>query len=80
MPTYFFHTQNGMRVVDDTGTELANDAAAHREAIKLAGAILHDEPQLLRRGREFRTEVVDEAGVALFTVIATIVPNAAPGA
>ena len=30
MPTYFFHTDDGTRVVDQVGTELPNDAKAHR--------------------------------------------------
>lgn len=78
MPIYFFHTDGGARVVDDVGIDLPNDAKAHQEAIRLAGAMMNQEPQLLWGGRRFLTEVVSEAGKPLFTIIAQAVPGAVP--
>lgn len=69
MPTYFFHTDNGTRVEDAVGVELPNQARAHRDAIRLTGAMLKDEPGLLFGDREFRMEVADENGTTLFTIL-----------
>lgn len=77
MPTYFFHTYDGGHFVDQVGTDLPNAAKAHGEAVRLAGAMLNQNPQLLFAGRTFRTEVVDEAGTSLFTVVAQTVSGAA---
>lgn len=78
MPTYFFHTEGGVRVLDQVGTGLPDDARAFREAVRLASAVMHDEPEHLWSGRTFRTEVVSEAGEPLFTVIVQAVTGAAP--
>lgn len=47
MPRYFFHTVDGGRDFDQEGTELPNDAAARKAAIRFAGAVMHDEPDVL---------------------------------
>jgi len=73
MPRYFFHTADGGRDRDRQGVELADAAAAHKEAIRFAGTVLNDEPDLLGGGRDFRVEVTDERGDLLFTIIALAV-------
>jgi hypothetical protein len=73
MPTYFFNTYDGAEFVDQTGTELSDDAQAHCEAVRLAGTMLRDDPHLLISSRVFRAEVVSEAGEPLFTVMASTV-------
>lgn len=78
MPTYFFHTEDGVCVLDQVGTGLPDDARAFREAVRLAGAVMHDEPERLWGGRTFRTEVVSETGEPLFTVVVQAVAGAAP--
>lgn len=69
MPRYFFHTADGGKHRDREGIDCPNRAAARREAIRYAGSVLHDEPDLFRDGRDFRVEVTDESQRPLFTVI-----------
>lgn len=40
MPRYYFHTENGDRVRDDQGEELADLDAARNEALTVLGEIL----------------------------------------
>jgi Domain of unknown function (DUF6894) len=37
MPRYFFHIENGERLIDDGGEEFTDDQAALREAELIAG-------------------------------------------
>ncbi len=69
MPRYFFHTADGSRNRDTEGTELLNHDVARVQAIKYAGALLTDEPDVLRGSRDFRIEVTDNTDILLFTVI-----------
>ncbi|MDF2640592.1 MAG: hypothetical protein K0R64_3576 [Novosphingobium lindaniclasticum] len=48
---YFFKVTNGVREVDLAGTELLDENAARREAVRFAGELLKDEPMLLDHGR-----------------------------
>ena len=77
MPRYFFHTADGGRVHDDEGQELADTGAARKAAIRYAGAVLHDEPDILWDGSEFRVEVTDENGAWVLTVV-TLAVSAPP--
>ena len=58
LPRYYFHTQNGDRIRDDQGEELADADAARNEALTVLGEILR------YRGRAFWT-------TGLFSVIVT---------
>ena len=69
MPHFYFHTADGGRDRDRRGMDLADQGAARREAIRFAGAVINDEPDVLWDGRDFRVEVTDEAGDLLFTII-----------
>lgn len=69
MPHYFFHTADGEEQRDREGIECKDMAAARREGIRYAGAILNDEPDVLWDGRDFRVEVTDEEEQLLFTVV-----------
>lgn len=80
MARYFFHTDDGRRVVDAIGTELSNDAKAYREAVRLAGAMMADDPNLLFGGRVFRTEVCAAGGQPLFTIVAQAASASVPQA
>jgi hypothetical protein len=70
MPIDFFHSDDGTRVVDQVSTDLPNDARAHREGIKLAGAMMLQESQILFGRRTFEIEVVGPSGELLFTIVA----------
>jgi hypothetical protein len=79
MPRYFFNTADGTRDRDAVGVQLRDDAAARKQAIKYAGEVMHDEPDVLWDGREFRVEVVNEKDDLLFTVITLAVDAPASG-
>ena len=68
MPKYFFHSEDGFLVQDSSGTELADQAAARIEAVRLCGALLHERPQALWESTRWRLLVTDSAGMILFTV------------
>ena len=70
MPRYFFHTADGSRARDTTGTELAGHSEARREAITYLAACMRENPNLLANGRDFRVEVTNAGDLLLFTVIA----------
>ena len=57
MTRYFFDTADGDRDTDDTGVELDGDAAAINEAIRYAGSMLSDQPDLLAHCGEFVVRV-----------------------
>lgn len=69
MARYFFHVDDGTQDLDLAGTELSSDDAARLEAIRYAGSVLQDRPDILRRSRDLRVEVTDEEQLLLFTVV-----------
>ena len=79
MPRYFFHEADGHVAPDKTGTELLDTAAARTEAIRFAGAVLADQPDLLDGNQHFRVEVADTGGRLLFTVVVLTITPAMPG-
>ena len=79
MPTYFFHTADGDRDLDKEGTELPDNAAARKAAIKFAGAVMHDDPDVLWDGHDYRVEVTNQTGDLLFTVIMLSIDAPASG-
>jgi len=79
MARYFFSSQNGACHDDDQGTELLNHGAARVRAIKYAGDVKSDEPQVLWDGNDFKVEVSDESGARLFTVVCHAINEPASG-
>ncbi len=79
MPRFFFHTANGSRARDTEGIELPHPGAARKEAIRYAGAVLSNDPDVLWDGRDFRVEVTDDANLLLFTIIMLAVDAPAAG-
>ncbi len=75
MPRYYFHTADGTRDWDPDGVELADQGAARKEAIRFAGAVMTDEPDVLWDGRDFRVEVTNEQRHLLFTIITLAVDS-----
>lgn len=73
MPRYFFHVCDGARDIDDHGHELADDEAAHREAVRYGGGLLQDDPDILLRDNDLRINVTNEAGEFRFAFIMTTV-------
>lgn len=50
MPRCYFHTLDGTQGIDRPGHELADDAAARREAVRYAGGLLADDPAIVVGG------------------------------
>ena len=69
MPRYFFHTADGTHQRDYDGSELPNVSSARKEAIRFAGALLNENPELLWDGHDFRVNVTDAAGKLVVAVI-----------
>ncbi|MBP0492053.1 DUF6894 family protein [Pararoseomonas indoligenes] len=68
MPRYFFHVRDGQSLPDRTGKELPNISAAKQQAVHLAGGLLKADNGAFWSGEEWQMEVVDEAGLVLFTL------------
>jgi hypothetical protein len=69
MPRYFFHTVDGTHDIDHLGHELVDDAAARREAVRYASALLADNPAMPLEDDALRINVTDEAGHLSCSVI-----------
>ena len=78
MPRYFFHSEDGRLDYDQNGTELADPAAARREAVQFAGALLKDRAQAVWEGTRWRLLVTDEDKTILFTIEVNTVFGATP--
>lgn len=68
MPRFHFHVQDGQYFPDIDGTDLEDVSAARREAVRLAGRLLDDNPGHFWDSGEWRMLVSDEAGVTLFVL------------
>lgn len=77
MTRYFFHTTNGKRTTDAEGIDLPNASAAQTTAIKLAGELLKDAPDLLQETTDLKVDVTDSNDRVLFAVLVTVSNGAA---
>ena len=66
MPRYFFHTSDRSADPDTEGTELPGLEEAHEEAVQTAGEIIQGKGIKFLKGSDWRMEVTDAAGHALF--------------
>jgi len=72
VPRYFFQTTNGELTPDADGIVLPDVSAARVAAIKLAGELLKDTPDLLSDTTAMKVVVTDEQARTLCTVLVTI--------
>jgi Domain of unknown function (DUF6894) len=68
MPVFRFKTRHGRDVFEGDGIELGTLRDAWKEATSAAGEILKDIDVSLDPDREWRMDVMDEAGRALFSL------------
>jgi hypothetical protein len=66
MPNYHFITQDGERLLDPVGTVLSDVDVARREAARLLGHLLIEDPAELVRTQSLQVIVTDDAGSVLF--------------
>lgn len=62
MPRYFFDSIDGDRFHDDEGMDLADDAAARREALVLLGEVLRERGDAFWKTGRFTLSVRNEDG------------------
>ncbi len=72
MTRYFFHSEDGHPFRDREGVELADLAAAEREAVLALGEMIRDHADELIGRRPFRIIVTDRQQVVLFSVVAKL--------
>jgi hypothetical protein len=66
VPRFHFNVRDGTNIPDPDGTELPDLKSARKEAVKLAGRLLLDEPDSFWEGSDWHVEVTDDRGVILF--------------
>ena len=69
MPRFYFHTADGERTIDRTGTMVDTYDAAKLIAVERAGAWIRQEPSVMLSSRDCRVEVTDERNALRFTVM-----------
>ena len=81
MPVYHFNVKDGSEIPDPDGTELPDLHTARKEAVKLAGRLLLDDPETFWEGSEWHVEVTDDSGLLLFRLdfMATEAPVVSSG-
>jgi hypothetical protein len=72
MPRYYFHLEDGHRLLDDTGLDFIDVAGAQNEAVRASADMLKGGPHpTLWNGTPWRMWVTDEPngeGKTLFTL------------
>jgi len=68
MARYFFHAENGHRVVDDQGSEYESEAEVRHTALRLLCEMLPMMEQDLWRGRPARVLVTNAADEEVFVL------------
>ncbi|QZO00221.1 DUF6894 family protein [Chenggangzhangella methanolivorans] len=77
MPLYRFRILDGAEISDNGDLEFPDLASARVEAIRYAGALLHDAGRINSLGDRWRMDVTDPSGVTLVSVSFDVVD--APG-
>lgn len=67
---FFFNLAGAVYNPDKEGVDLPTLSDARVQAVRSAGELLKDQPQLVWMGEEVRVEVTDGNQLLLFTVIA----------
>jgi hypothetical protein len=68
MARYFFDTKDGDNDTDESGVELESDTTAITEAVRFAGSMIHDQPDILTENGELIVSVRREQGPNIGTV------------
>ncbi len=68
MALYRFNVIDSLGLVDETGTHLADDETAKRQAIRFAGELLSQDPTELMTQGQMRIEVLDADNLLFFAV------------
>jgi phage terminase large subunit-like protein len=67
---FFFNVAGAVHDPDDEGIELPTISDARIEAVRFAGELLRERPQVVWQGDELRVEITDENQMMLCTFVA----------
>lgn len=68
MPRFFFNVHDDHALLDDTGTDFPNIAAAKAHVPRFVGELIRDSEATFWDCDMWRLEVTDEIGLVLFVV------------
>jgi hypothetical protein len=68
VPKFYFHTENGERVADTDGSDLADIAAAEDAAVQILSETLRGNSKLFWENEGFSVTVTDDQGLTLFSL------------
>lgn len=71
MPKFYFHSEDGSRFEDKTGTDLPDVGSALREGVKVLAELIDNDPSLLLTTEAFRVIIQDQAGLTLYVIEVT---------
>lgn len=68
MPRFYFHTQTDTRITDEDGFDLPGFEEARKQAIRTAGQLMQDEPEVFWASRPWNVSVTDHTGLILWEI------------
>lgn len=77
MPIFYFHTEDGVRVADNVGSDLADIAAAEDAAVQILAECLRGNSQMFWDTEGFTVTVTDADGLTLFSLQLSVTMSAA---
>lgn len=72
MPRYFFHVENGHRIGDEEGEELADDEAARSAGVQILAELLEARRTSIWNDGRLIVHVETAGGERLFTLLAEV--------
>jgi hypothetical protein len=80
MPRFHFHTEDGCVYPDEEGIELATVTEARRQAARMLGEMLKEQPDKFWEDGGLKLTVTDHRGLVLFVLdaSATVAPAGGP--
>jgi hypothetical protein len=79
MPTFYFHTEDGERLTDTEGSDLADIAAAEDAAVQILAESLRGNSKLFWDNGSYSITVADDRGLTLFSLQVSATMAAAMG-
>ena len=68
MPHFYFHTETDVRTTDTEGMEFPSYEAAKHEAIRTAGQMMQDTPNVFWGSRPWNVSVTDADGLIMWEI------------
>jgi hypothetical protein len=71
MPRFYFHTEDGGVQPDEDGVDVISMADARRQAVRMLGELLQEQPERFLEDGGLKLTVTDERGLVLFVLDAS---------